>query len=300
MNYISHLMDDDAMKEVVKKTGMGIESIEFSIAENLDCFEQTLKSYEQRLEHMAPASLTIHGPFLDLNPMAFDSLVQQATMTRYSQAYEAARRLGAKKIIFHAGYVPSVYFLEGWAERMAEFYNRFLEDKTVDIQVLMENVLDPYPEPLREVAEQVKHPAFGICLDVGHAHCYSKVPVGMVPEEKQSGAMRSAGEANVIGLEMAISTEKNAISEKCIDIYDCAGMGGQSSEGRNWISILEPYIRHLHLHDNAGDGDSHMAVGQGAIPWKAVQRLLDQGVEYTLECRSAEDVLESREYLYNI
>lgn len=264
MNYISHLMDDDSMKKLVSETGMGIESIEFSIAENLDHLEQTLKSYEQRLARMGASSLTIHGPFLDLNPMAFDSLVQQATMTRYNQAYEAACILGAKKIIFHAGYIPSVYFLEGWAERMAEFYNRFLEDKTADIQILMENVLDPYPEPLRDVAEQVKHPAFGICLDVGHAHCYS-----------QAGKRKADME----------------------DDTAHTNTGVQSRAVQRWISVLKPYIRHLHLHDNCGDRDSHLAVGQGTVSWSDVQHLLERGVEYTLECRTAEAAAESQKRL---
>ena len=97
MNYISHLLDDKSMKKLISQTGMGIEGIEFSISENLDHFEQKLKEYEKRLEQLEAPALTVHGPFLDLNPMAYDSLIQHATRTRYEQAYEAARRLGAKK-----------------------------------------------------------------------------------------------------------------------------------------------------------------------------------------------------------
>lgn len=243
MNYISHLMDDDTMKQLVKETGLGIESIEFSVSENLDHFELTMERYRQRLEQMGNPQLTLHGPFLDLNPMAFDSQIQQVTMNRYEQAYEAARRLGAKKLILHSGFLPSVYFLEGWAERMADFYNRFLEHKTDEIQIVMENVLDPQPEPMAEVAERVQHPAFGICLDVGHAHSYLEVPL------------------------------------------------------EQWIDILKPYITHMHLHDNWGDRDSHLAVGDGSIPWTAVQPLLVNGVEYTLECRTKEDIRKSVEIL---
>ena len=36
MIYISHLLPDDEMKEIISQTGVGIESIEFSIADNLD------------------------------------------------------------------------------------------------------------------------------------------------------------------------------------------------------------------------------------------------------------------------
>lgn len=239
MNYISHLMDDDTMEKLVQSTGLGIESIEFSISDNLDEFDRTMETYTKRLEKMGNPSLTLHGPFLDLNPMAFDSQIQQVTMRRYEQAYEAAHRLGARKLILHSGFLPKVYFLEGWADRMVDFYNRFLENKNEEIQIVMENVLDPQPEPLAEVAERIQHAAFGICLDVGHTHSYSGVPL------------------------------------------------------EQWIDVLKPYITHLHLHDNCGDRDSHLAVGDGSIPWASVQTLLSNGVEYTLECRTEEDVRKS-------
>lgn len=125
MIYISHLVKDEEMKEIIARTGMGIESIEFSVAENLDNLDRSLRTYQKRLEFMECRELILHGPFLDLNPMAYDTLVVQATRTRYEQAYQAAGELGAKKLILHSGFIPSVYFLTGWAERMADFYKRF-------------------------------------------------------------------------------------------------------------------------------------------------------------------------------
>lgn len=174
MIYISHLVKDEEMKEIIARTGMGIESIEFSVAENLDNLDRSLRTYQKRLEFMECRELILHGPFLDLNPMAYDTLVVQATRTRYEQAYQAAGELGAKKLILHSGFIPSVYFLTGWADRMADFYKRFLDDKDDSVEILMENVMDPLPEPLREVMEKVSHPSFGICLDIGHANCFSR------------------------------------------------------------------------------------------------------------------------------
>ena len=42
MIYISHLLPDDEMKEIISQTGVGIESIEFSIADNLDHLKEYL------------------------------------------------------------------------------------------------------------------------------------------------------------------------------------------------------------------------------------------------------------------
>lgn len=241
MIYFSHLLNDEDMKEIIKDTHMGVEGIEFSIAENLDCFEDTLCSYKERLKNMNCKNLILHGPFLDLNPMAYDRLIVEATKKRYEQAYKAAEILGASRIIFHSGYVPSVYFLTGWADRMADFYNRFLEDKGDSIEILMENVLDPEPAPLLEVAQKVSHPAFGLCLDVGHAHCYSKA--------------------------------------------SC----------KEWAETLAPQLRHLHIHDNLGDRDSHLAIGKGNIPFYDILAAQDgrADISCTIECNLKEDVMES-------
>ena len=176
MIYISHLLEDKDMAELLNEGQYGIESIEFSISENLDHLDEKLLLYEKRLRDMHCKDLTIHGPFLDINPMAFDSLVLEITRKRYEQAYAAAKALGAKKIVYHTCFIPRVYLLIGWADRVIDFYKRFMDGKE-GITVCMENVQDPEIEPILQVAEGVDHPDFGICLDAGHAHCYSKHPV---------------------------------------------------------------------------------------------------------------------------
>lgn len=176
MIYISHLMPDEELAELLKKTKAGVECIEFSIAENLDHFDETMKGYRARLQRIGNPPLTIHGPFLDLNPAAFDSLVSSATMTRFNQGYRAAADLNAKKIVFHSGMDPHVYYEEGWAERTADFFKRFLEGKS-GVPVMMENVLDRNWRLLREVCRIVDRPDFKLCLDIGHAHCYSPADV---------------------------------------------------------------------------------------------------------------------------
>ena len=45
MIYISHLVLDDDMKALVKEYGTGIESIDFSISDNLDQLSDSIKTY---------------------------------------------------------------------------------------------------------------------------------------------------------------------------------------------------------------------------------------------------------------
>lgn len=170
--YFSDLLGEEEMRSLLAQTGAGIESILFSVADNLDDFDATLERERERQERLGHPPLSLHGPFLDLNPMAFDSSVRRVTMARFNQAYEAACVLGADRVVFHSCMIPTVYFLQGWAERMIEFWLEFFEGKS-GIQVCMENVLDRQAAPLAEVVRGVGRPDFGICLDVGHAHCYS-------------------------------------------------------------------------------------------------------------------------------
>lgn len=176
MIYISHLLPDEEMKELVSGTGMGVESIEFSISENLDHLEKTLEQYKKRLKVMGNPSLTLHGPFLDLNPAAFDSLIRKVTAWRFDQCYQAGKELGARKIVYHSGMIPTVYFKEGWADQVSRFFCDFMEGRE-GLEVVMENVLDQDWEPILDVYRKVDHPDFKLCLDIGHAHCYSQMPV---------------------------------------------------------------------------------------------------------------------------
>ena len=108
MIYISHLFPDDQMEELIRQTGMGVESIDFSIADNLDHFSESIDAYREKLKKMGTRELILHGPFLDVNPAAYDRLVREATMTRFDQCYQAGLLLGARKIVFHSGMNPYV------------------------------------------------------------------------------------------------------------------------------------------------------------------------------------------------
>ena len=50
MIYVSHLLRDEEMKELVEELEVGVESIEFSISENLDHLSEHIKTYRKRLQ----------------------------------------------------------------------------------------------------------------------------------------------------------------------------------------------------------------------------------------------------------
>lgn len=246
MIYISHLLPDEEMVAVPEKEKMGVESIDFSIGYCLDEIEKTIEQYRERLLKLEYGALSVHGPFLDLNPSSNDTLIRKVTKERFEQAYEAARELKADKIIYHSCFLPRVNFLEGWTDLMVPFWMDFLEDKDDTIQIHMENVFDPTYECLREVVEKVNHPAFSLCLDLGHANHASLLPI----------------------------TE--------------------------WVEELSSIIGHIHIHDNDGITDGHLAVGEGNIPWEEVFATLGNccpQVDYTIENARLKDVKQTLEQM---
>lgn len=242
MIYLSHLISDLEMSELFHTYPVGLETIEFSIASCLDDFTDTLRHYNKRIEQLNPAALSVHGPFLDLNPASYDSCIQAVTRERFEQAYAAAKALNATKIIYHSCFVPQINYYEGWVKQTVPFWKSFLEDKPDNISICMENVFDGFPSYIKEVIQQVDHPAFGICLDLGHAHAFSSIPV------------------------------------------------------TQWVEELGSYIRHIHIHDNNGTKDSHLAIGDGTIPWASVTDALQKkcpAADFTIENTNRDDFIKS-------
>lgn len=169
--YLSHILRDCEMVDLLGRYPVGLEAIEFGIGDSLDREEETLRSFRSRMgAAIRGIPLSLHGPFLDLSPASCDSLMRRATMQRFSQAYRVAQRLHAKHLVFHTGYLPDIYFEESWVEKSVDFWKEFLSDKDASVAVHLENVFDPDFEPIARVIDAVAHPAFSACLDVGHAH----------------------------------------------------------------------------------------------------------------------------------
>lgn len=215
MIYLSCLIPDEELSSLLAQYNAGLELIDFSVGMNLDHLQSYLTQWKKRLDILGNPKCTVHGPFLDLNPVSFDSYVAEAAKIRFHQAYEAALALQAGKIIYHTCRIPQVCYLEGWAHSMASFWNDFLKSHT-ELPVAVENVFDESLDAIAEFASLVEAPNFSLCFDTGHANYASAQPV------------------------------------------------------LEWMKTLAPWITHLHLHDNHGIRDEHLAIGQGCISWDVV------------------------------
>lgn len=173
--YISQLFYDNEIFDFLKDRDIGLEIIEFGIGSSLDKEDNGLSDYCARMgDAIKNRPLSLHGPFLDLNPASYDSLIRKTTMTRYNQAYSIAKKLGADRIIYHSCFNENIYFKETYVKNSIEFWREFMEDKDDSVSIHIENVLESEVDHLIDLIDAVDNKNLTLCLDIGHINCYGK------------------------------------------------------------------------------------------------------------------------------
>ncbi|WP_342764303.1 MULTISPECIES: sugar phosphate isomerase/epimerase family protein [unclassified Thermococcus] len=87
-----------------------------------------------------------------------------------------------------------------------------------------------------------------------------------------------------------------------IDIGVTLDVGHLNTTTRNFdrfIQLLGNRIMHLHLHDNRGDKDEHLPLGEGTVPWAQVIPKLPK-VTWSLEVGDIESARKSLEFLRSL
>lgn len=122
-------------------------------------------------------SRSLHAPFWELNLGTKMKGVRQETMNMFNYAYSIAKELGCTEIVVHNGYIPGTSRISGWVNRSGEFWKEFFSDKDDSIVVCLENQFEEDSEIMMFEVDLVNDPRLKICLDIGHAHCNSKMSV---------------------------------------------------------------------------------------------------------------------------
>ncbi len=79
-------------------------------------------------------------------------------------------------------------------------------------------------------------------------------------------------------------------------------LGHLNTTTRNFDRFLEVFrgrIVHLHLHDNSGEADEHLALGDGTVPWRRVLPKLPK-TTMALEVNDLESARKSLEFLKSL
>jgi sugar phosphate isomerase/epimerase len=191
----------------------------------------------------AELAVTVHAPFMDLNPGALEPLVRDATLQRFRQTLQAAKLLNARLVVFHPGFDRWRYGGQSqpWIDASLEFWPPLIEQAAEQrCLMVLENIFEETPDTLAAVLNALNSPWLGHCFDIGHWRLFSKTTLA------------------------------------------------------DWFAMLGSRLRHLHLHDNHGDRDAHLAVGEGDIDFPALFKLVDtlaNAPTMTLEIHDCEALL---------
>lgn len=173
--YLSTVADDAA--SLAEQYRLGLEIADFCTASNMDA---TFEPYGRLgMEKMKYANrFVFHAPFSELSPCAVDPRVRKVVMERFQQALALSQQLGIRRIVAHTGFIPLVYYESWLVDQSVTFWKELLSQQPDNVEILLENVMEPGPELQLAIAQAVADPRFRICLDVGHANAaMSKTPV---------------------------------------------------------------------------------------------------------------------------
>ncbi|RKX45067.1 MAG: sugar phosphate isomerase/epimerase, partial [Thermotogae bacterium] len=63
-----------------------------------------------------------------------------------------------------------------------------------------------------------------------------------------------------------------------------------------FIELLRDRIEYVHLSDNNGTEDSHLALGDGTVPWKEIMKKVPR-VPMSLEVKTFDGAIKSLKFL---
>lgn len=166
--------DRDVWAALAEREGLCYEALEPSMPQMLDGgadYEACCAWYRTN-----GRTRSLHGAFIDVNPASGDMAQRSLSRRRCRESCALAVRLGAKNVVFHSSCFPFLRgaYLESWADSCAAFYRTLAE--TYQLQIHIENCLDPDPQPLAELMRRIADGRVGVCLDIGHAQ-FSRTPL---------------------------------------------------------------------------------------------------------------------------
>jgi sugar phosphate isomerase/epimerase len=119
--------------------------------------------------------ISFHGPATS-EPL-YDAERRESALAHLRRAMDAAAGLSARYFIVH----PELRFPPaekgGVAGALSVWETVLHEAKARNLILLLENTNEEGPDRLRSLTAAIESPALGLCLDVGHAHRHSRIPL---------------------------------------------------------------------------------------------------------------------------
>lgn len=176
-----------ASRRLAEERGLGLEIQHFTTGALLDgAWRAKVDEINAALKGFKGV-LSLHGPYDNLDPGAWDPQVAAISRGRYLHAMQIADQLGARIIVFHCWYWPTLKYHGGvprWAERRVPAWQDLARSaEKFGITLVAENVWEPDPQAQITLIDAVNSPALRACLDTGHANMTAATPLSQWIEQ---------------------------------------------------------------------------------------------------------------------
>lgn len=124
-------------------------------------------------------SVTFHAPFMDLRPGALDPRVRQTSLDRLRPVFDMVPWFQPKSVVCHASFDEKYYVSAEaqWLENSLATWRALLDGIAgTGTVIVLENVYERTPQPLRRLLDALDSPQARFCFDTGHANVFGSVP----------------------------------------------------------------------------------------------------------------------------
>ena len=183
------LCDDSSFEKIIekcKKYKLGIEVQSFAelitrkigeTQEEVDSrIEKELLKEKSILDNIN-CGKSLHAPHAGIETGTKDYYDYEKIMRYLNKAYQVASRLGCTEIVAHNGYKVGTYYYPKYIERSINFWKEFLKNKDSSITICIENQFELDSDMIKQIIDGVSDDRLKVCLDIGHAHANSIMPV---------------------------------------------------------------------------------------------------------------------------
>jgi sugar phosphate isomerase/epimerase len=138
-----------------------------------------LKRTAREIER-ARIPVTFHAPFMDLSPGGVDEKIREVTRLRFRQVLDLVPYFQPRMIVFHPGYDRwrFDYDVDFWLKNSLKIWEPLVKRaENLSVKMALENIFEENPSILARLLEAIPSPSLGYCLDAGHGHLFSEVPI---------------------------------------------------------------------------------------------------------------------------
>ena len=136
--------------------------------------------------HKKEASITFHGPFMDLSPGSSDQLIREVTIKRFEQMIQLIPIFNPITIVCHAGYDHSRYqfMKDEWQEKALAVWKTVSQEISNNgSRLMLENVYESNPDTISFLMKNLTQFNVGVCFDIGHQAVFGQLPLASWLEE---------------------------------------------------------------------------------------------------------------------